>query len=55
VTDRTFSSGLEDLLASIEQVGAGEGSEPELHNLRIYLLDLLELIERDPGDRSGVR
>ena len=50
---------MEDLLASlegaIEQVGAGEGSEPALHTLRIYLLDLLELIGRDPGDRSGVR
>jgi hypothetical protein len=49
----TDSSAVEDLLASlegaIEQVGAREGSEPALHTLRIYLLDLLELIGRDPG------
>ena len=53
MTDRTFRSALEEMLGSIERaiekVGAGEGPEPELHSVRTCLLDVLELVERDPG------
>ena len=53
MTDRTFRSALEEMLGSIERaiekVGAGEGPEPELHSVRTCLLDVIELVERDPG------
>ena len=55
MTDRTFRSALEEMLGSIERpiekVAAGEGSEPELHTVRTYLLDVLELVERFDIDR----
>jgi len=37
---------VERALARIEQ---GDGADTELHNVRAYLVNTLELIERDPG------
>src|SRR3954468_16976051 len=34
---------------ALERIRAGEGSELELQNVRAYLLNILELVERDPG------
>jgi hypothetical protein len=34
---------------ALDRIRAGEGAEVELHNVRAYLLNILELVERDPG------
>src|SRR5829696_1507083 len=34
---------------ALERIRAGEGSELDLQNVRAYLLNILELVERDPG------
>jgi hypothetical protein len=53
MVDRSHSSALEEMLASIAHVllriRAQEDAEAELHTLRAHLLDLLQLVERDPG------
>ncbi len=43
--DETFGF-IEHALTKIE---AREGAEAELHNLRAYLLNVLDLVDRDPG------
>src|SRR5215203_15274 len=44
---------LDETLGFIEQaldrIRAGEGGEAELHNVRAYLINVLELLELDPG------
>jgi hypothetical protein len=53
MVDRSYSSALEEMLASIAhvllRVRAQEDAEAELNTLRARLLGLLELVERDPG------
>lgn len=34
---------------AIARIAAGEGALIEVHNVRTYLINLLELVERDPG------
>jgi hypothetical protein len=34
---------------ALDRIRAGEDAEVELHNVRAYLLNILELVERDPG------
>jgi hypothetical protein len=34
---------------ALDRIRAGEGAEAELHNRRAYLVNILELVERDPG------
>jgi hypothetical protein len=34
---------------ALDRVRAGENAQAELHNVRAYLLNILELVERDPG------
>jgi hypothetical protein len=34
---------------ALDRIRAGDGAESELHNVRVYLVNILELIERDPG------
>src|SRR3954452_12897189 len=50
---RSLQHAVDEALSFIEQalehIRAGEGSELELQNLRAYLLNILELVERDPG------
>jgi hypothetical protein len=50
---RSLQDALEETLGFIERaldrIRAGDGAEAELHNVRAYLLNILELVERDPG------
>jgi hypothetical protein len=50
---RSLHDALEETLGLIQRaldgIRAGEGAEAELHNVRAYLLNILELVERDPG------
>jgi hypothetical protein len=50
---RPLQDALEETLGFIERaldrIRAGDGAEAELHNVRAYLLNILELVERDPG------
>ena len=50
---RSLHNALDETLAcierAIERICAGDGAEPELRNVRAYLVNLLELVERDPG------
>src|SRR5215212_9478486 len=50
---RSLQHAVDEALSFIEQalehIRAGEGRELELQNLRAYLLNILELVERDPG------
>ena len=34
---------------ALDRIETGDSAEAELHNLRAYLINILELIERDPG------
>src|SRR5215210_1766527 len=34
---------------ALERIRAGEAAEAELYNLRAYLVNVLDLLERDPG------
>jgi hypothetical protein len=34
---------------ALDRIHAGEGAEAELHNVRAYLVNVLDLVERDPG------
>ena len=52
MTPNAFSAAREDLLIGIERVITiieQGGGEAELEGLRLLLLDVLRLIERDPG------
>jgi hypothetical protein len=46
---RSLHDALEETLGFIHRIRAGEGAETELHNVRAYLLSILELVECDPG------
>jgi hypothetical protein len=50
---RSLHDALEETLGfiqrALDRIRAGEGAEVELHNVRAYLLNILELVERDPG------
>ena len=53
MADRSFSSAVEEALGVIERalqnIRTGEGVESELHTVRACLLEVLDLVERDPG------
>jgi len=50
---RSLHDALDETIALIERalgrIRADEGAEAELHNLRAYLVNVLDLVERDPG------
>ena len=50
---RSLQDALDETIAFIERalgrIRADEGAEAELHNLRAYLVNVLDLVERDPG------
>ena len=50
---RPLQDALEETLGfikrALDHIGAGEGAVAELHNVRAYLLNILELVEPDPG------
>ena len=35
---------------ALDRIQAGDAVEAELHNVRAYLLNILGLVDRDPGD-----
>jgi len=39
---------------ALDRIRAGDNAEAELHNVRAYLVNILELVERDPWDRSRI-
>ncbi len=53
MTPSTFAEILEDRLKHVENAVAlienGEGDRPELDHLRGHLIDILDIIERNPG------
>ncbi len=53
MTQKTLSQALEETTSFIERaidrIGRDDEAEVELHNLRAYVLNILELVERDPG------
>jgi hypothetical protein len=52
VTPATFVSALEDLLGRIERAAMyieQRGTEVDLHELRLALIDVLSLVRRNPG------
>ena len=58
MTPNAFAAAREDLLTGIERaIGAIEqgGGEPELHSLWLLMLDVLRLIERDPGIETAAQ
>src|SRR5215207_2644681 len=50
---RSLHDALEETLGfmqrALDRIQAGEAIEAELHNVRAYLLNILELVDRDPG------
>ena len=40
---------------ALDRIRAGDGAESELHNVRVYLVNILELIERDPRSETRWR
>lgn len=50
---QALSGVLEETVAYVERALAriekGEGAETEAHNIRAYLINTLELVDRDPG------
>ena len=34
---------------ALDRIRAGDNADAELHNVRAYLVNVLELVERDPG------
>ena len=53
MTPSTFAEILEDRLKHVENAVAlivnSEGDRPELDNLRGHLIDILDIVERNPG------
>src|SRR3954454_995005 len=53
MAQKTLATALEETLGFIEgsvaRVQAGDGADAELRSIRAYLLEVLELVERDPG------
>ena len=50
---RSLHDALEETLGlvqrALDRIRAGDNAENELHNVRAYLVNILELVERDPG------
>jgi hypothetical protein len=50
---QSFAATMQDTLEYVERALAriekGDGAETEVHNIRAYLVNTLELTERDPG------
>ena len=50
---RSLHDALEETLGfvqrALDRIRAGDNAEAELHNVRAYLVNILELVERDPG------
>ena len=50
---RSLHDALEETLGfiqrALDRIRAGDNAEAELHNVRAYLVNVLELVERDPG------
>jgi len=50
---RSLHAALEETLGFIQRAldrfRAGDNADAELHNVRAYLVNVLELVERDPG------
>jgi hypothetical protein len=50
---RSLHDALEETLGfiqrALDRIQAGDAVEAELHHVRAYLLNILELVERDPG------
>ena len=50
---RSLHDALEETLGfiqrALDRIRAGEAVQAELHNVRAYLLNILELVESDPG------
>jgi|SRR3954447_17888921 hypothetical protein len=50
---RALHDALEETLGfiqrALDRIQAGDAVEAELHNVRAYLLNILELVDRDPG------
>src|SRR3954469_10112651 len=53
MTEKTLATALEEMLGfigrSVACIQAGDGADAELRSIRAYLLDVLDLVERDPG------
>ncbi len=53
VVTKPLAEALDETVGFIERaltkIEAREGAEAELHNLRAYLLNVLDLVDRDPG------
>ena len=51
--ERSFDDALADTVSFIERALARieqqDGADAELHNIRAYLINVLELVERNPG------
>ena len=45
----TIAETLSFIERALARVENGEGAEAEAHNIRAYLVNTLELVERDPG------
>ncbi len=53
MTQKHLAEALEETVSFIERaidsITRNEGAEAELHNVQAYILNILELVERDPG------
>ncbi len=53
MTQKSFTETLEETMSFIERaldrITRNEGAEAELHNVQAYVLNILELVDRDPG------
>ncbi len=53
MTQKSFAEALEETMSFIERaldrITRNEGAEAELHNVQAYVLNILELVDRDPG------
>ena len=45
----TLEESLEFIQRALDRIRAGDNADAELHNVRAYLVNVLELVERDPG------
>src|SRR5215216_286445 len=54
---RSLHEVLDETLAFVERaldrIRAGEGAEAELHNVRAYLVNVLDLVDREPGTEAA--
>ena len=53
MTHKHLAEALEETMSFIERaldrITRNEGAEAELHNVQAYVLNILELVDRDPG------